>query len=380
MLSTNTDHPYQTVRQQVAKLLAEVLTFNLTYHTTQHGDQVESKKWNVGDGFPSPKDFIQSMLPQLTNSFQAIATCNQTKQDQTQLANMLETLALFLWRYIQATPACIPIEFYQLLPFLCQFIGIEVHEGLSHTCLNALCFLSICCVSRGSIPHVLDTVENVSQSTSWKARLSIPEFLQIFVQTNFMSMCLKQDLVARCEKIVVDRLCDDNVNVKSKAAKVLCGMIHSKFIEHQTLLLSKFREKICLHDETNNDTRTRSFPPEAKKRRKDKQKFQTLYDHKDFFKMLTKDKKMLCAYHSGILGLCSLVEAYPHDVPSFMPEVLMELQRHLHDPQPVPKTIKRTLQEFKRTHQDNWEEHKLKFTEDQLMALTDLLVSQNYYA
>ena len=195
-----------------------------------------------------------------------------------------------------------------------------------------------------------------------------------------MSLCLKQDLVATCEKIVVDRLCDDNVNVKSKAARVLCGMIHSKFIEHQTLLLSKFREKICLHDETNNDTSTRSFPPEAKKRKKDKHKFQTPYDHKDFFQKLKKDKKMLCAHHSGILGLCSLVEAYPHDVPSFMPEVLMELQRHLHDPQPVPKTIKKTLQEFKRTHQDNWDEHKLKFTEDQLIVLTDLLVSQNYYA
>ena len=48
--------------------------------------------------------------------------------------------------------------------------------------------------------------------------------------------------------------------------------------------------------------------------------------------------------------------------------------------QPVPMTIKKTLQEFKRTHQDNWAEHKLKFTEDQLLVMTDLLVSPNYYA
>ena len=89
---------------------------------------------------------------------------------------------------------------------------------------------------------------------------------------------------------------------------------------------------------------------------------------------------MMSEYHSGILGLCSLVEAYPHEVPDFIPEVLMELEKHLHDPQPVPKTIKKTLQEFKRTHQDNWAEHKLKFTEDQLLVMTDLLVSPNYYA
>ena len=79
----------------------------------------------------------------------------------------------------------------------------------------------------------------------------------------------------------------------------------------------------------------------------------------------------------------------------------MELSTHLNDPQvslilyssgglitkltlsqcqPVPSTIKKSLQEFKRTHQDNWQEHKTKFTEDQLYVMTDLLVSHNYYA
>lgn len=43
-------------------------------------------------------------------------------------------------------------------------------------------------------------------------------------------------------------------------------------------------------------------------------------------------------------------------------------------------TVKKTLMDFKRTHQDNWEEHKMKFSEDQLSILTDLLVSPSYYA
>ena len=38
------------------------------------------------------------------------------------------------------------------------------------------------------------------------------------------------------------------------------------------------------------------------------------------------------------------------------------------------------FQDFKRTHQDNWAEHKQAFTEDQLAVLTDLLVSPSYYA
>ena len=43
-------------------------------------------------------------------------------------------------------------------------------------------------------------------------------------------------------------------------------------------------------------------------------------------------------------------------------------------------TIKKTLQDFKRTHQDNWQEHKLRFSDDQMAVLTDLLVSPSYYA
>ena len=36
---------------------------------------------------------------------------------------------------------------------------------------------------------------------------------------------------------------------------------------------------------------------------------------------------------SGILGLCAFVEAFPYDVPQFLPPILMELSTHLNDPQ-----------------------------------------------
>lgn len=58
----------------------------------------------------------------------------------------------------------------------------------------------------------------------------------------------------------------------------------------------------------------------------------------------------------------------------------MILAQHLNDPQPIPGTIKQILLDFKRTHYDNWRDHKLKFNEDQLTVITDLLVSPSYYA
>ena len=43
-------------------------------------------------------------------------------------------------------------------------------------------------------------------------------------------------------------------------------------------------------------------------------------------------------------------------------------------------TVKKTLSEFRRTHHDNWQQHRQRFTDDQLLVLTNLLVSPCYYA
>ena len=84
--------------------------------------------------------------------------------------------------------------------------------------------------------------------------------------------------------------------------------------------------------------------------------------------------------HGAVLGLCAFINAFPHTVPSIIPPLLLYLGKHLHDKQPVPATIKKTVQNWRRTHTDNWSQHSTAFTEDQLTQLTDLLVSPSYYA
>ena len=46
--------------------------------------------------------------------------------------------------------------------------------------------------------------------------------------------------------------------------------------------------------------------------------------------------------HASILGLCAYVNAYPYTVPESVPDVLMILSDHLHDPQPIPVSFLRT--------------------------------------
>uniref|UniRef100_W5L008 Proteasome activator subunit 4b n=1 Tax=Astyanax mexicanus TaxID=7994 RepID=W5L008_ASTMX len=84
--------------------------------------------------------------------------------------------------------------------------------------------------------------------------------------------------------------------------------------------------------------------------------------------------------HAGVLGLSACILSSPYDVPTWMPQLLMDLSAHLNDTQPIEMTVKKTLSNFRRTHHDNWLEHKQQFTDDQLVVLTDLLVSPCYYA
>lgn len=43
--------------------------------------------------------------------------------------------------------------------------------------------------------------------------------------------------------------------------------------------------------------------------------------------------------HAGVLGLSAFVEAYPYDVPEFMPQILMDLSNHVNDPQPIQVSL-----------------------------------------
>lgn len=43
--------------------------------------------------------------------------------------------------------------------------------------------------------------------------------------------------------------------------------------------------------------------------------------------------------HTGVLGLCAFISAYPYDVPDFVPNVFEHLGAHLNDPQPIPVSL-----------------------------------------
>lgn len=249
-------------------------------------------------------------------------------------------------------------ELYQFLEMLALNESSELEPDLARDCNVAMACLASHIVPQAVLPTAVSAMENISMSSSWKARGALLEFVQVCVFSNLAAFYSQPDQSVRVSDVVARLLRDDRVEVREKAGKVLGGLIHCSFISasDSAKLLDQFTKEIS-----------------KKIRKKPK-------SDEDPLEFQAKQNKSILLRHAGVLGLSSFVVACPYEIPESLPPILMLLADHLHDPVPIPATVKKVFQDFKRTHQDNWAEHKLAFTEDQLAVLTDLLVSPSYYA
>ncbi|KAM7540871.1 hypothetical protein Aperf_G00000027912 [Anoplocephala perfoliata] len=84
--------------------------------------------------------------------------------------------------------------------------------------------------------------------------------------------------------------------------------------------------------------------------------------------------------HAGVLGLCSIVRAHPHDTPDYLPAVIAEVADHSADPHPIAKSVSDTLMEYSRSHTDQWAtQDRAKFSEEQLEAYMSVVSGVSYY-
>jgi proteasome activator subunit 4 len=84
--------------------------------------------------------------------------------------------------------------------------------------------------------------------------------------------------------------------------------------------------------------------------------------------------------HFGILGLSSLILSFPYRLLNWMPHAIVVIASHNNDPEPVRSTVQKTINEFRRTHQDTWHEDQRQFTPDELKAFLDISTFPSYYA
>ncbi|XP_046402715.1 proteasome activator complex subunit 4A-like [Ischnura elegans] len=249
-------------------------------------------------------------------------------------------------------------EFYFFFPLICQMESYDVDEDLVATCTVTLAHLSHSLILPAMVPVALSSIRQVAQCSSWWARSTVLDYLQVLVFHNMATVMSEDSWVQEVTNLVLEPLEDERVEVREKAAQVLGGLLHCGFVASKENLLEEFKKKCTTKV-------VRSHKQEGVTGSKESAE---------------KAASAMIVRHSGILGLCAFVNAHPYDVPEFLPDIFLILGDHLSDPQPIPSTIRKTLCDFKRTHQDNWLEHQEKFSEEQLTVLTEMIVPPSYYA
>lgn len=240
----------------------------------------------------------------------------------------------------------------QMLPSLLKVQEMAAPElqPLALEAKSAAAVLKFLPVATQQIPEVLAAVEETSQHEQWPVRAAALVYAQYFWFRHMFQMTSAQSRAV--QQMVVRLMRDKKLEVQELAADTLSGMLkglsEADFHAIRSDLLAQMAQ---------------AFPKGMQR------------------KAAAKDAVTVTERHAVVLGLKAFVLCTPYDVPQWLPEVLMALVRAATQPAPIKTTIRKTLGEFKRTHeQAGLSEVKRLLTEDQWEAVQGIASPASYYA
>ncbi|XP_054706567.1 LOW QUALITY PROTEIN: proteasome activator complex subunit 4-like [Uloborus diversus] len=342
------NHSYQNVREKIANLLVNIFMYDIPVN----GNSLVYA--------PKRLPFLNEILPKFAildtkdgNFRNELTSSGEESAERKDAKNLFRTICLWISLNSSRTLAPAPPDIFKILPLLCHLQNDSTDESFQRECSVAIAILGHALLSHESINVAVKSLQEIVSNNSWHSRAAAAAYLQQMVFSNLFSIMCNDKWTATIHEMLLTLLQDERIEVRESAAETLCGFLHCEYFKISEEFLNNFKvkcqKKLKRHKAYQNGPR--SIEPDELRER-----------------------------HAGILGLCACVNAFPYDVPDFLPDILVLLADHLHDPQPIEATIKKTLSSFRRTHYDNWRDHKLKFTDDQLAVITDLLVSPSYYA
>lgn len=200
---------------------------------------------------------------------------------------------------------------------------------MAETCASLLAMLSQALTLQDCMGYALQKIGEVSLLSSWSARLSVIDVLQVLVFNNMPIVLSREDWVHQVQTIVLRLLEDTVLEVRIKAAQVLGGLLHCSFLPSTDKLLELFKQK-CRTKVTKNSTR-RMVNGNGNGNGNGGDAVESTS-----FSTETQEAEAVRIRHMGVLGLCSFISAYPYDIPDFIPDIFEHLGAHLNDPQPIP--------------------------------------------
>merc|ERR1712083_503691 len=217
-------------------------------------------------------------------------------------------------------------------------------------------------LQKGQVLAVFDAILDLNRTPKlinnpeWKLRQKVLEFLLIFCARNAMILDQCEDYRQRVVDYLSDHcLRDKQLEVRMTARNVLTTLIQSTRL--------------------NEEDRIRALQQRFEKLARTKLPKRNFETVESGFEKKVSGK--LRKKHCGILGLSALVLSCPYTVPQWLPDVLSFISVFERQRAPIGTTCKKTVSEFKRTHQDEWHIFKEQFTLDQLSSIQD--ASSNSY-
>lgn len=201
-----------------------------------------------------------------------------------------------------------------------------------------------------------EAIKRLSEHPRWKARTSMCLALRLFICNHSMMMPLSErsDFLD-WEKHLVE---DSHVEVRKAATAALSSTIHS----------------LCLPDAEMKQIAAYFLDIVSKNSSKARTKAR---EGKDDVAPSTEIVNALTAATSGLVAIAS---ASPYSVPSWLPPVVIALQRlSTHSNGTVAGLASDAIVQFWKTHRDEWHFHQVQFTASELQLLEDKPVP-SYYA
>lgn len=348
----NIDTPYSEVRVQVVNnvkalddfqlapsygSIKELMSDSLNGVASPHWQEVHAM---YSRRFGELKSILAEALPQRTPTSQGTS-----KYDNVAMYAVKWMIAVCGdWRVSPVLEVAI-----DFLPSVFQMLEIKDNTELAVTASAFLTRITARQWGPGAMPRKLirTLIRIIEESKdSWRTRLEALAFLQIAYFDNLFY------LDAVDVKMIVDMLLvvltDSRTEVREIASASLSGIVRSS----QRQLISELSKRFT-HTVVTTEVPARGQDGYA---------------------------DAVVRLHSGILGCVALVNAFPYEVPAWMPSLLVDtLCQHTDAPPPVNTTIKNCARDFKRTHQDNWTEQSKAFTSDQLAEVNAWALGRSDY-
>ncbi|KAI8373532.1 hypothetical protein EDC96DRAFT_498664 [Choanephora cucurbitarum] len=360
----NLQHPYKQVREVIGVNINELLQLEWV---PSHSSVAHLLKANaVSDGVgnvPTVANDVQraridQIIVRLDCWYSEMVQQSDIKNATSDYAHASKTILCWLheslnhWSVSGTLPYIIP-----LLPKLFAMQEVNDDQDLQRMATKVLSLVARVNHTPSMLPHMIDEFLTIlTTSTNWHIRIRALPVLQIFFFKNLFMLDSNQLL--RIMNVISQMLLDTQIEVRQLASITLGGLVRCSQRDAIQSLLAQFLSQIQI---------------KLPKRQRDKLTGKNIEPAGFANAVLQK--------HAGVLGISCLINAFPYEVPEWMPSVLCQLAECISDPAAeIQATIRKTFSDFRRTHTDTWHEDMLKFDEDQLSVMSDMLISPSYYA